>query len=285
MEIEFKRNLPGTLQALVDEIETAAHREIVVEHVPNLSCGAHAVMIFGDCGQPGATPDSLQLILKFKGDPAATNRIFREPYGMMLHELLHMRRWIVEQIPCLHFIEGLPPASVAPDEDPVKRLFTTAGIDELIEHIGIEQAMPTYGFEGHHRASFQEVWDSFPSQPWKNWAAMRWVVLQEWIRVVFMTRDSHLWHHAEGVMRRFGMLDEARQLTDWFKLLLSSPDKVNAKYGMTLMLAIVFRIPPENFRFLERRQGWLGHRGIPTAFEVRTDDGERACSWQAQKRV
>jgi hypothetical protein len=219
------------------------------------------------------------MVLTFGKDIAATTNVYQEPFAVVCHELGHLRRWIVDGVPGLYRIEGLPESSIDPDEDPIKRLFTTSGIDEQIEHCAIDGALPKYGFDVP-RTSFQALWDSFPSPPWESLTSMKWVLLQEWIRTEILTQDTHLQQHAEGIMRRFGVFDQAKHLTDSFKVLLTSPDKMNAKFGMLLLLGIAFRIPLHLFWFIDRRPGILEIRQIPTAFEVRTNKGTQVFTYQ-----
>ena len=268
MENEIRRQLPGTLQRLVDEVETAGGVEIEVRRDPNQQTTAEARTLYGDHGQAGATPDSLSLILSFKGDIAATDKIYRQPFAVVAHELLHLRRWVVQQVPGIHSITGLPTSSAPVQGDAVARLFTTTGLDELVEHSVIDPSLPDYGLDFPNRGSIPEIWDAFPNQPWEKWGMMRWIVLQEFLRVHFLVRNSQLQRYAEDVMRRFGMLDEGRWLVEQFRWLLASPDQVAAKFGACFCLCVVFHIPPTEFMFLERRPGYLGIRNFPPVISV-----------------
>ena len=264
----IKRQLPGTLQKLVDEIEQAAGVEIEVRHDPAQEPTAYARALYGDHGQEGATHDSLRLTLSFKGNIAATSSVYRQPFAVVAHELLHLHRSEVLRAPGIHSITGLPPSSSPIRGDAVARLFTTTGFDELVEHSAIDPSLPDYGFEFPNTGSILETWDAFPKQPWENWGRMRWIVLQEFLRVQFLTKNAHLQRHAEGVMLRFGMLTEGRWLVEQFRWLLASPDQYTAKFGMCFCLCTIFRVPPSEFMFLERRPGYLGIQSFPPVFTV-----------------
>lgn len=280
MERRYRQKLPLSLCDLVDEIETAGHVEIQVRLDPQLETTASAGVLCGGCARGGG-PDAMDLILRFKGRLAAVDRTYRQPFAAAAHELLHLRRWIVQGVPRLHAVAGLPDGFTTVSSDPVRRLFSTTGIEEQVEHCVIDRSLPSYGFEFPNAGSIRQCWDSIPAPPWPNWGMLRWLVLQEWIRVQFLTDDPDLRQYAEGVMQRLGMLADGQRLTDQFRWLLDSPDQAMAKYAMILELCRAFRIPPGAVGFFERRPGYLGVMNLPRRFEVPTRAGERtAFEWE-----
>lgn len=269
--------LPPELCGLVNEIETAGHTEIEIRFDPQLQTTARADVAYGDCAR-GRTPDSTDLILWFKGDLAGTDAMYRQPFAVVCHELLHLHRWIAQGVPAIHSVAGLPLSGDSLTGNPIKRLFTTAGVEEQVEHCFIERALPSYGFD-IPIASTRDCWNTIPPRPWQNWATMRWVILQEWLRVQFLGAEDDTREHAEHAMRSTGMLVEGRWLTDQFRWLLDSPDLVNAKYALTLVLCKAFRIPPQAVWFLDRKAGYLGVKNAPQSFAVPCGDGNVPFSW------
>src|ERR1035437_1765954 len=99
MQSEYKSQLPATLQALVDEIETSASVEISVKRAPDLSSELLADIQWGDghgeswaiksvgYGPPCDVVDRpiRCLTLLYRSDLAATSSCYPVPFAMVCH--------------------------------------------------------------------------------------------------------------------------------------------------------------------------------------------------------
>src|ERR1035437_7831767 len=110
MEAKLKQQLPGTLQVLVDEIETAAGVEIEVGQVAaiaGLLPGPYggsaptlraATLMFG---ADAKNAQGIRFIVNHTGDIAAGQPPHSVPYTGFCHELLHLKRYIVDRVPII----------------------------------------------------------------------------------------------------------------------------------------------------------------------------------------
>ena len=222
MEIEIRRQLPGTLRVLVDEIESAAGVEISVERVPDLPTEMEAQICWGHIpakpwnlmmgNGPARAEDYIpHVTIHYKSDLAAADPIrpavFRaiwcpEPFALLCHELLHVRRYLVEQIPAVYFISGVPQGN----PDPQKQITTVQGMETLLEHLVIEPRVRNYGFDHPLRFCWRGLWDLIPPKPCEF--SIHWQLMYEWLKVQFLNEDEGIKHYAAENMQKLGWLDQ-----------------------------------------------------------------------------
>lgn len=254
MEAEFRNALPSSLLTLVDEIETAARAEIIVERDSPERKGLtmRSRMTWGR---------NRSIAIKCSEGPEQTTAAYSDPYAMFCHELLHLRRYLVERVPIVCRVGGMSDSADLP-----MRFFTAIGIEEILEHAIIEPSLKKYGFKSPLNHSIMEFWSGVPgpreadvAPKWNLFGVevpgalvleggtiptMRWLCMREWVAVQFATNNVGVHRRAERVMERFGMLERAESFTGNLAWLSSSPDQVKAKEGMSLAACMAFHIWP-----------------------------------------
>ena len=253
MEAKIKEQLPGTLRALVDEIETAAGSEIEVR------CGvSHSSQ---------SCPGGMAADINF-GDPVcitvfcpqgigATRQPYPTPYAEFCHELLHLRRTFIEKVPAIFQIVGMVYGPV--ENHPVYeawllQTFSVRGLETALEHIIIEPQVSEYGIEHIPCLIGVEAWNTVPSRPWAYEYVQRWACMDAWIKTQFLTPYESARVAAERVMERVGLLGDARRLTDRLRILRSMPNSVPAKEAMCVAACEAFQIEPSKMGLLYHRK-------------------------------
>jgi hypothetical protein len=253
MQSEYKDQLPASLKALVDEIEAAYGGEIPVQHAPDLP--TEMAVVFGSrerAWSPEFKPpcDSLRLTgLLYKTDLAATGALFTVPFAICAHELLHLRRVLVDRVPSVYLIRGIPQTLPVPQGQPMARM-TVAGLENLLEHIVIEPRVQNYVPGYRLRHCVREIWDTIPPKPWASEYEIHWNVMDEWLNVQFQNENTEIKNYAVDAIRRLGWLDEARGVADLMGQIIcktadDSSMAAKGKEGMVLVACAAFRLPLE----------------------------------------
>ena len=214
MEIEIKRQLPAPLPTLVDEIETAVGVEIEIRQVAAIAdllpgpSGAlspplmAATLMFGPDAQ---NAQGIRLIVNHTGDITACQRPYSVPYALFCHELLHLRRYIVDRVPII---------ATAPE--PVK--LPRAAVENMLEHLVIERQLRQYGFDFPLYTVGRQAWDTFVQA---EAGVCNLQMLQAWTNTQLLNDINHaeVRQVAEVVMERAGLLSLLRAFTDKIALL------------------------------------------------------------------
>ena len=262
MESKIKRRLPGTLQALVDEIETAAGSEIEVR------CGVAHATAWGPPEAQGMAGDinlgdPVRITLFCPQGPEACNlSTFPEPYAAFAHELLHLRRTFVERIPAIYRIVGM---AYGPTNDhPVYtteclQTFSVRGLEMLLEHIVIEPQITDYGIPHIPCYIDTRAWKTIPPRPWKHEFLQRWFCLDAWINTQLLQPYEQVRKCAEFPMEKAGLRAAARRLTDRLRILRSMPDGVPAKEAMCVAACEAFGIEPAKMGLLYYQRPGLSY--------------------------
>jgi hypothetical protein len=145
MNYEYRRQLPAPVQALVDEIEGHIGREIGVSRNPQMGCGARA--------NPKA------VTIEYRDELTTEN---------MLHELLHLRRQLVNGIPVAGFPSGTKvgaPEGAPEDSESVMAGVSWLWFDLHVEHAAIFETMREMGYPedlSAYRAAVDKLgsWDA-----------------------------------------------------------------------------------------------------------------------------
>lgn len=287
MEQWLKARLPEAVRLLLDEIEAVTHVEIAFKHVPDLwppEAGMSTTISFGNpdsepwsvhVGEPSS--DAIHVTVNYRDDIGSSYPYYPKPYGCLAHELLHVHRYLVEKVPILYCIQGIP-QSGRESQDRLftapgfGMLFSVQGMEQTLEHLVIERQVPNY-ISGYPPLSLclREVWDSVPKKPWKYEFLQRWLVLQEWVKAVFVSSDVAVLKRALEVMEQVDLARDGWRFAAQLHLLLASPDPVAAKQAMALAACQAFRIPPAAMMLLY--DGKLG-KPIPHSIVVPTVEGE-----------
>jgi hypothetical protein len=277
MHSEYRNKLNAPVQALVDEIETAAGGEIVVEHDAALGSDQMAGL--------NRTDGSFGPIIRFRERIAAATGIHAEPYAVFCHELLHLRRWLVDRVP-LVTIEGLQRIDIATGERldsgmyQQSRTCTDGELDSVLEHLVIEPQLTKYGFRTPDYRYLKDWWAD-PAMPSDCICPLvgRWVFMLKWVTTAFLA-DTGIQARATTVMARAGLLADGRQFSNELRWLLASPDPVRAKEGTMLAVCRALQTPPPSIRLWYVRADRRGYedagRLIPRDFAVPTATGSLA---------
>lgn len=190
MDIDFLNILPEKSKELVSEIETYSGFEIQVLPNPtpvsatDPNPNAPACMV---------TETSAQILHR-------GNNI--DPQGFT-HELLHIYRYLVQQIP-----QVIPVSSS--DSSNFK---VTSQIENALEHLVIVPLEQKYGFDPH------DYWNKTVKQNWEkidhssvNTFAIRKNCLLGWLTVSNLVTDEETKQIAERKINKLGYLDKAKQL-------------------------------------------------------------------------
>jgi hypothetical protein len=259
METEIKRQLPATLQALVDEIEAAAGAKIEVR------CGVtHATACSGGMAGEINLGDPIRITLFCPQGPEVCNlsTYLAQPYAAFAHELLHLRRTFVERIPALYQIVGM---AYGPTNDhPVYtaeclQTFSVRGLEMLLEHIVIEPQIADYGIPYTPNYIDTRAWKTIPPRPWKHEFLQRWFCLDAWIKTQLLQPHEEVRKCAEFPMEKAGLRAAARRLTDRLRILRSMPDGVPAKEAMCVAACEAFGIEPAKMGLLYYQRPGLSY--------------------------
>lgn len=210
MDTFFKTQLPPDIAKLVDDIESFARREILVEvdtrPVSPSSPNPDRLAVH-------VTPTEARILLRSRD-------VFR-PHDV-LHELLHIERLWVEQIPQL-----------LPIHDPHGNRSRIAGdIENALEHLVIVPREANYGFDPYPywNETSRRNWAGYPwptmTDPWSR----RKACLLGWLTVFYLVNDSVGRCHVEECLRKEGLLEEAHRFGARIgeKLRISKPQAQSA---------------------------------------------------------
>ena len=206
MQTEYLVRLSLDIRSIAEEVERASGVEVVVRVAPErarnltdqsapLACEVH--------------PNGAELIIP-------TPDYF--PDGSVLHELLHVRRFLVDGVPCLKVCESYEPWS------PNIRTSLTYH-DNCIEHLIIvpEELM--------RRPERREHWEIVMKQTWKGLAAeglcevdRRQAALANWCFIQHVLPDSDALTYARAVLARFGLSDSAQRFSEALIPILSEKE-------------------------------------------------------------
>lgn len=240
MEYKYRSQLPAILQALVDEIETAARTEIGIIVDRLMAANMQAEMTF--LGVAPAAPYGVmevsktgnfgppRLNVRVRGDLSATTFDgYPAPFAMFAHELLHLRRSFVDRVPVVCFVAGKPQAN----QGPRALGFSCENLERTLEHAVIEPQVRRYVPEQPLR--FVTRWETVPSPPFAFSGSVfdaLWICLSFWVRSRFLDLDMGNQKRARDRMEQLGLLAVARAYTDHLDRLMGSPDAERAKEQM-----------------------------------------------------
>ena len=257
----FKQQLPAPLVGLVNEIEATAG-EISVERVPGLPTEMETTIGWGHIpaepwnlmvgNGPGLAEDYIpHVTIRYKSDLVAADLIrptvlqawHPGPFGLFCHELLHAKRYLVDKIPAVYFISGVPQGN----PDPQKQITTVQGMETLLEHLVIERQVRRYVPDYPLDFSWRGLWDQIPPKPWFCEFSIHWQLMHAWLTVQFLNEDDGIKQYAAEAMQRLGWLPEARTAAHLMGQALGIADDpamaVTGKLGMALVACMVFQIP------------------------------------------
>jgi hypothetical protein len=280
MEAKIKQQLPGTLQVLVDEIETAAGVEIEVGQV-----AAIAGLLPGRYGGAAPTPmqatlcfgadaknaQGIRLMVNHTGDIAACQRPYTVPYAGFCHELMHLRRYVVDRVPII---------VTAPE--PVK--LPRAAVENMLEHQVIERQHRQYGFDFPLHTVARQAWDTFVQA---EVGTCNLAILQVWTETQLLNDadvGEEVRQAAEVAMERAGLLSLLRAFSDNVAWLAKSPDVVAAKQAMVALVYAFFGQPVGDVLMFHRSStGEWTNKRLPRQIRLRaTARGEmKVFQWRA----
>jgi hypothetical protein len=255
MDAQIKESLPAPLQGLVDEIETAGGHEIAVQHAPDLG----AVPMLTNLHWEGC---DLKVTIKYRDEIDSVVPAGPVPYSVFGHELLHLRRYLVDRVPMFGRIHDAS--------------WQAIDIESMLEHLVVESQLKNYGFDFPISLSSREHWNNIPSKDLEQ--ARRYVVMDAWTRIQFLTEDpaerAAMEAFAAPIVKQQGLIPEAEYLTDELRWLLASPDPVKAKEAMSLVMCRVCCILPDLIKLAQYTDGAMVQREIPHRIEVPSATGE-----------
>lgn len=228
MQSKYLHQLPAPVRSLVDEIERAAGVEIAVIHRPDFDIEQRASMRGG-----GPLIPTIEYGERFD----STSPIYHEPYMMPTHELLHLRRWVVDGVaefqvssaPCFRAASG-------------NRLATFGFLPNVLEHLVIERQLQLYGFSPPDYSTLRNYWESVGlSHPPNFWD--RWQTLLCWAETDILASDEAVRHLAEHVLREGALWEIASWFSGELRWLIESPDRVTAKLGMIAISCAALQVP------------------------------------------
>jgi len=213
MEKKIKLSLPSNIQRLVDEIENFAGCEIQLR--PNSS-----PLIKTKQDVIGCTASETEAIIYFYREEALIPQA-------VLHELLHIYRYWVEQVP-----QVLPV-----DIENEDRISVTSQIENSFEHLVIVPQEEIYGFDPfpYWNETFRKFWAEFEAKPENSWVKRKNDLLG-WLPVHFLANDPTVKEVAKNGLRREGLLHEAERLALKIEKVLD--DKPQAVAVITRFLKI-----------------------------------------------
>jgi hypothetical protein len=225
MKSEYRQQLPDSLRALVDEIETAAGAGIIVEHYreSDTSLDSDAYCSYKIEGGRCAP------IIRYRDRLDATSECYPVPWMIAAHELLHLRRYFVEHVPTARWVDGRDPMPF--------RLRLTSGVENNIEHVVIEPALASFGFP---LPTIIVEWDSFLRNGLSN--LDRYQAMLASIGPLAIGNAGQR-SKAENALRRLGLLNEAAWMAGHLRRLAASPDRESAKVAMQMVVFAALRLP------------------------------------------
>lgn len=207
MNSRFKELLPGNVQRLVDEIEDFASLQVEVH--PNLR----------PLSSTEPNPDTLGCKVS---ESRAVIYYRKEEHFLpqaVLHELLHVRRYWVEQVPRILPVENGERARI------------TSQIENTLEHLVIVPREENYGFEPYvfWNETARKNWMRYPWPDITSAWARRKNCLLGWLTVNYLVRDQGVRKAAEEVLRKEGLLLDAQNFAAKIqRVLLHKPRAISA---------------------------------------------------------
>ncbi len=173
-----------------------------------------------------------------------------QPQGI-LHELLHIQRYWIEQQP------RLLPASTDASRSNVQ---ITSSIDNAVEHLVIVPRESDFGFEpySHWNATMGALWARYPWPDMLTPFARRKNTLMGWLSTDLLT-DASVVEHMRNCAAEEGLLYEAEKFRSKMRLLLADKPR---------MLACVVRflgIPRSDVRlvYMDVKRRQLSEQAVP----------------------
>lgn len=208
MQPEYLARLPLDISALVEEIEQASGVEITVEVDP---ARVRNIPEHPDIMACAFSPRAARLLI-----PAPDYF----PDGSVLHELLHIRRFLVEGIPCLvdcDAYEGWRPSIAA----------GLTRLDNSIEHLIIvpEELQLRPDRRAYWERVMMRLWDELASDRF-NQLDRRQLALVNWAFIEHVLPGSAVQSYSRVVLAKFDLTDRARRCYD--ELIPSLSDKESA---------------------------------------------------------
>jgi len=198
MDTIFKAQLPLEIVTLVDSIESFAKREISIEvnTRPPSPTSPNP-----DSPVTRITPTEATILLRSRD-------LFRQ--HDVLHELLHIERMWVEQIPQL----------MARDDPRIlvshgARSKIAGDIENALEHLVIVPREANYGFDPfpYWNETSRKNWSDYPWPAMTDTWRRRKACFLGWLTVFYLVNDLEVKRHVEECLRDEGLLDEARRFS------------------------------------------------------------------------
>ena len=202
MDPRNKDALPENMQRLVDEIEAFAGIPIEVALIPKVP------------SPTDPNPDSTACQVTEKSATIIIRSELVQPEAV-LHELLHIQRYLVEGVPQLTLILG--------EDAPETNWQLMNEIENVLEHLVIVPRAADYGFEPYEywNKTAQTNWSRYPWPEATDRRARRQVCLLGSLDALLVT-DAGVKQLVERCIAQEGFLTEARLFTDKVKRVLAS---------------------------------------------------------------
>jgi hypothetical protein len=210
--------LPDNIGRLVDEIEAFAGLSIKVVLIPKVPSPTDPNPDSTACQ---VTEDSATIIIRSE---------WVQPEAI-LHELLHIQRYLVEGIPQVHPILG--------EKAPEGNWQILNQIENELEHLVIVPRMADYGFEPYDywNKTEQRNWSRYPwpenTVPWDR----RRNCLRGSLAAAFIVTDPEVKQLIEKGIAQEGLLTETRLFTAKIRSVLDSKPRAIAAFLRFLPLA------------------------------------------------
>jgi hypothetical protein len=277
MKAEFRNQLPAAVLPLVEEIEDAAGCEILVQQKPEMVTPQEA----GFADVDGRYHPVVRYRESFGCDDGPEG-IYREPYAIATHELLHHQRYFVERVPLMGWARELAVIPGCTDlmRDGQLRLFSATWMESALEHLVIEQRMPQYGFAPPNYDGHGSWWSERTLQL-QSPVAQRWGYLTMWLPTrYFASRGVRA--RAERSLERDGLLRSAELLYTNTVQTIGKPGKLfvpegkadQQKYAMSFLYTLFARLPQHKARFtIFLKNGRCAVNGFPLVVNCPAADG------------
>jgi hypothetical protein len=207
MQTEYLARLAPDIRSLAEEVERASGVEVVVKVAPDMARGLP--------DQPAALacevfPTGAELLI-----PAPD--CF--PDGSVLHELLHVRRFLNEGVPRLTDC-----ATYAPWSSHIRR--SLALQDNCLEHLVIvpEELLRRPERRAHWERVMQRVWKELAADGLSE-VERRQVALANWCFIQHALPDSAVLPCALAVLERFGLSNLAQRFYEALAPVLSDKER------------------------------------------------------------
>lgn len=201
MEKLVLKKLPKPVVGLVEEIESAMGKEIT--YLPN----PYPICL------TDPNPNALACSVSEHGADIFHRVEEIDPHGLT-HELLHIRRYLVENIP-----------QILPVKDPTgQHIQITSQIENSLEHLIIVPMEEQFGFEPYeywHRTSLHN-WTNFDRKIMNKFAIKKNCILG-WLTTSNLVKSEEVRELAYRKIKKSGLLNEARKINK--EIVQSNADK------------------------------------------------------------